>query len=74
MIWLLLLLWVVVVVVVVGSLEGPKTARLEGKMTWIPPGLILRRISRIVRVESTLTRSPRSRLASAAPLMRPWRR
>ncbi len=42
-------------------------------MTLIP-GLTWRRVSRIMRVESTLMRSPRSRLASAAPLISPWSR
>ena len=53
--------------------DGPNTASDEGKMT-LTPGIVLRRMSRMRRVESMFTRSPRSRLASAAPDMRPWRR
>ena len=53
--------------------EGPNTASDEGKMTRIP-GIVLRRMSRMRRVESILTLSPRSRFASAAPDMSPCRR
>lgn len=48
-------------------LDGPKTARLEGKITRTL-GVKVRRISRRRRVESMLTRRPRSRFASAVPL------
>lgn len=47
--------------------EGPKTARLEGKITRTL-GVSVRRMSRIRRVESMFTRRPRVRFASAAPL------
>lgn len=60
------------VILVVDVAGGPYTASDDGYITFTP-GLISRNTSRICRVESRLTFRPRSKSASAAPDMMPWR-